>query len=408
MKRIPIGLRFFMIVLCSVNCLDLLAQYENIPGYVVLLTGDTLRGTMEERSRQSDYRGCYFRDSGSGKIRHYGSGDIKGFGVDGVKYLEAIRVKDNLGNEVTVFARLLLSGRASLFYYRDDLYARHDSLGVHMLRYLSRRDVPAVQRIKGLLNFLTQDCKSMNVKFDSLVIADDMIENVLRRYDQCKGEYKPISVNKSIDSFRGNFSATMGINLLTLKFSGFPTNAGNNTLLGTSFNASASPMVTIGYAATFPRFSKNVSLLAEFSALPFKTVGNADGVSISGQPEHEEVVFSATYLRMSMGGRVLLPSRGVTPFLKAGMSLYKDFGFSGTRTRTSDVNGQSFTTVPYQWSSGGMIGFWLGGGINRKLTRNIRLSWDCRLEFVSGYEGPLPDIYSVKGTGFATSLGLIF
>lgn len=408
MKTILNHLRFVLIVLFSVSSLDLFAQYENLPGYVVLLAGDTLRGTLEERSRQTDYGGCYFKDSASGKIRYYGSSEIKAFGVDKVKYLETIRVKDNLGKDAIVFARLLLSGRASLFYYRDDLYVRHDSLGVHMLRYLSRRDTRAVQRIKGLLNFLTQDCKSMNIDFDSLVIADDMIENVLSRYNQCKGNYKPISVNKSIDSYRGDLSASVGVNLLTLKFAGFPTNAGNNTLLGTNFNTAISPMVTIGYAATFPRFSKNVSLLAEVSALPFKTVGTADGVSVSGQPEHEEVTFSATYLRMSMGGRVLLPSRGVTPFFKAGMSIYKDFGFSGTRTRTSDINGQSFTAVPYQWSGGGMIGFWLGGGFNRKLTTSIRLSWDCRIEFVSGYEGPLPDIYSVKGTGFATSLGLTF
>ena len=381
---------FVIICLLEVtNVSDSMAQIDIVPGYAVTTNGDTLKGFIENRSRASDRKFCYFKKSMTEKATKYSPSEIKAFGLQNMEYYEVLTIKDKAGKDVTVFATLLMPGRASLFRFKRDLYVRHDSLGVYKLQYEGKSDYKGKAKVSGILNFAFADCKSKKVAWDSIVLSDDKIAELVKNYNICKHSPTGIKKENNIPRFKGNLGVFAGVNIMTLQVAELAGLVSDIAFKDTKFQNSSSPIYGLSYSVFFPRFNPNLSAYVEVSYFKSNITGHSSGV-ILGNPVTEDVTLSANYLRTAFGIRLLFPARSFTPFIKAGISSYNDSNFSGSRVQTTIINNAPFTQTLYQWTGGSQKGIWLGAGIQRSLSERVSINFEARVDRANGYEGPPP------------------
>ncbi len=382
------------------------AQIQSSPGYIVTNSLDTLKGFIENRSKGSDFAKCYFRKTIREKSTVYTPADIVGFALNNLKYYKTITVKDEQGKDKLVFATILLPGRASLFRYQKDIYLRHDSLGTYSLHFNTIRDLTGMNKIRGKLNFIFADCKrGKRVAWDSIILTDEKIIELVKKYNACKNSNVKLDPKNKIPGIKGNFGILAGVDIMNLQFASFAT-VSLNTLEGTKFENSSSPLAGLTYSLTFPSFTNNFSVLAELGYFKSKISGHASGTESSG-PFTEDVSFSANYIKTALGVRILIPTRTVTPFLKCGISLYSATDFMGVRTRTDYINNAAIVQVTNPWTSGNQNGIWIGGGVMRRISNKLALSVETRFDRTHGYNGPYP-AYPLNGTHLTFLFGISF
>jgi hypothetical protein len=383
------------------------AQIQSVPGYVVTNNRDTLRGFIENRSKKSDYKVCYFRKGIKEKSTAYTPNDIIAFGLTNLKYYETITVKDKLGKDQLAFAGILLPGRASLFRYGEEMYLRHDSLGIYNLHFNTIRDLTGMNKVRGKLNFIFSDCKKgKRIAWDSIILTDEKITELVKNYNICKNSQGKLNPTSKIPALKGNLGILAGIDITNMQFQPFSSTAGTIALQATKFESSSSPIFGLSYGLSFPRFNSNFSLYAEASY--FKSVirghGSAQGISV---PETEDITLSANYLKIGLGVRIQFPTRNFTPFLKFGISSYNDSNFSGVRTRTQYINNIPVTEVTNPWTSGSQSGLWLSGGVQRKISGKVSISLEARYDRTNGFNGPYP-AYPLSGSHTTFLFGIGF
>ena len=309
-----------------------MAQIETVSGYIVTAKRDTVMGLIENRSKSSDYKSCYFKKNEKDKITSYAPGEIAAFGLDNLKDYESITIKYATGKEVAVFARVILSGRANLLRYQNGLYLRHDSLGTRDLRFEGLQDLKGMNKIRGQLNFLFSDCKTKRIAWDSIILSNEKIYELVNNYNLCKNSSLRKKVILKAPSVKGTFGVFAGQNTQIMQIASITYATDRSTLGATRFDNSVSPIFGLSYCLTFPRFSSNSSVYTEISyfASDVKGFGSIQGTYYK---ETEDLALSANYLRLAIGTRLLFPARHYTPFIKFGISRYNASNFSGTRTQ---------------------------------------------------------------------------
>lgn len=113
--------KLFLILFFLTCCLNMLtAQVNPKPGFIITLSGDTLRGTIDYRSDGRNAHTCLFRQQGETAFRKYTPDDIAGYRMaDNGAFYVARRVPID-GEEKNVFVEYLLKGGVSLFYYTEN------------------------------------------------------------------------------------------------------------------------------------------------------------------------------------------------------------------------------------------------------------------------------------------------
>jgi opacity protein-like surface antigen len=363
------------------------SQIDQVPGYLVPLQGDTIRGFIENRSLKSNANFCVFAASAKESPKIYYPGDIKAYGMDGLKYFQSISIKDNLGNSKRVFASIVLMSRASLYRYRKSTYMVHDSLGTQDLTFNGPQDLFGMNKSRGKMNFMFADCKTVRFPWDSIILNDEKIVELTRKYNSCKGVPILFKPGKVIRPVRSSFGLLIGFDASSYQFADFEATGTRATYRQTKFTGSNVPVFGGWYSLTFPRLSNAFSVYAEATYFSQTINGFASGTSITGNPETESVELKANYLRLGLGVKVLIPMRYITPFLKGGVSSYQASGFSGTRTHETLINSTLVSDVTHPWDNANLIGFWVGFGIERSLSDRLAISAEARYDTVTGFSG---------------------
>jgi hypothetical protein len=96
------------------------AQADFRPGYIVSLTGDTLRGEVALQGTQRSLRQCLFRAQPTEAPRVYLPGQLKGYGLNGIKSYRTTLVQVGDTARASRFLELLVSGEMSLLFSSDD------------------------------------------------------------------------------------------------------------------------------------------------------------------------------------------------------------------------------------------------------------------------------------------------
>jgi hypothetical protein len=388
-----------------------LAQIEIAPGFIVMKKGDTIRGFVENRTKNSDYKVCYFRAGKKEKSKVYTPNDLLAYGITSLKYFETITPKDENGNAVPIFATMVIGGRASLFETKKDLYLRHDSLGTWNITFKGLRDMLAMNKVRRLMNLAFSDCKKgMAVRWDSIVLNDKKMRELVNRYNACRGSNVKYNANAKIPGVKARLGLLAGTVMSSYKFATFAA-GGANTLQATKFGNTTSPIVGLSLGLLFPRFSNNFEGYAEVSHFSSTNTGQATANGLSG-PETEVVTLSASYFKTALGVKILFPTQAVTPYIKLGFSHFFDTDFVGTRTRTAPVG--STPVVSHPWVNATQNGVWGSVGIQRRIASHLALNLEARYENASGFNTAVIAVplnspeYRIKGSYLTFMFGLVF
>ena len=100
--------------------LQLNAQTNPKPGFIITNTNDTIYGIIDYRSDTKNAYECLFRKDGEAMYKSYHPTDIRGyrFTDDGIYYVTRSFPVD--GTEKTFFAEFLLKGGVSLYHYKEN------------------------------------------------------------------------------------------------------------------------------------------------------------------------------------------------------------------------------------------------------------------------------------------------
>jgi hypothetical protein len=109
------GRVFLVIFLFTVVCSQSLAQKNFVPGMIVTLSNDTIRGSVLDQTELINSQECHFRDT-TGKVVIYYPNQILAYRYGGNYYVSK-QVK--IGNQAhQLFAEYLLKGERNLYYLR--------------------------------------------------------------------------------------------------------------------------------------------------------------------------------------------------------------------------------------------------------------------------------------------------
>ncbi|TGE22252.1 PorT family protein [Hymenobacter aquaticus] len=100
------------------------AQTGRQPGYVVPLTGDTIRGTVVVNRTQRNAQLCEFEATGQSQLRQYAPAELRGYGAQGISYeSQPVRLSANAAPE-PVFLEVVTRGVMTLYALQNGLTER--------------------------------------------------------------------------------------------------------------------------------------------------------------------------------------------------------------------------------------------------------------------------------------------
>ena len=111
------------------------AQVNPKPGFIITNHGDTIRGNIDFRTNEKLAKQCEFWANGSNEGQIYKPGDIEAFRFDsGGKYFVTRRLNVN-GEPELYFAEFMVQGKMNLYcvaQYSKDLFPRPHGEGLNL------------------------------------------------------------------------------------------------------------------------------------------------------------------------------------------------------------------------------------------------------------------------------------
>ncbi|WP_185816887.1 porin family protein [Hymenobacter metallilatus] len=181
-----------------------IAQTNFQPGYVVPLSGDTLRGEVDSRGELRGATLCRFRASAQADATEYKPGEIRGYGFDaGNSYRTAMLPN---AARTPAFLQVLADGKLTLLRYTNEnenkqYYAQTAS--APLLQPLIQRDTIVLQinpqtqaenrvstRVYPFRNVLWQlmaDCPTVQTSLTRLELQEARLVKTVTAYNTCVG-----------------------------------------------------------------------------------------------------------------------------------------------------------------------------------------------------------------------------
>ena len=112
---------FFLCSFLTFFVLNLSAQSDFRPGYIITNSLDTLPGLIDYRGEIRNMKVCTFKENKAAPAREFNPGDIYGYRYNSGKFYITKKIKTEEFSE-PVFVEFLLKGISNLFFYRSFNY----------------------------------------------------------------------------------------------------------------------------------------------------------------------------------------------------------------------------------------------------------------------------------------------
>jgi hypothetical protein len=297
-------IRLFTVGLCLLALLALRfsasAQSNYIPGYLIKLEGDTLRGLLDDRGDAKNASEIRFKTTADAKSQNYLPTELKGYYSSNDKYYVARKINIEWANgqnqSTAVFLEQLVRGRANLYYYKNygdgiRYFIEKDTSG--LLELIHRREHVQIQgqkayerndkRFLGLFKYLFSDCPTFQIEKHqnaNLELAD--VTRIVAEYNQClslEAAQAPTYVaTKSKKKLKAEFTAVMLLNRATIVVAGYGTQLPN-----------PQPVWKYGVGFSINLFSPNMN---DKISLQLDAIYNTKGATSA----YESRQFNFTYL----------------------------------------------------------------------------------------------------------------
>lgn len=256
------------VILSFLMCVStqfLFSQENFIPGWVISLNGDTIRGTIDYQFWVVNPTTIKFqKDSKAAKIK-YTPTEIKKFSVYGELYISAI-VQSEIGivtsfenlSELkmktdTTFLQTIIEGPKSLYHYKnsdkkDQFYIKEDGKIVLLIykKYYKKKggntELVENSKYKGQLAFYLKDLPTISSILKKTTYTKEGLTEAFKAYYsgvsaktefQNFGETAELSRMQTTSFFKPEFGIVAGMSRTNISFDGYVPN-----YLSTEFNAS--------------------------------------------------------------------------------------------------------------------------------------------------------------------------
>jgi hypothetical protein len=197
----------YMLIACFLLAYQsLLAQADFRTGYVIMVSGDTVYGDIDNRSELLMGQSCYFREAGKPGMVDLFPGDLLGYRISGGKYY----VSRDIGGK-KAFLEFLILARISMYYLRDTrgehYYLEKDGSGLIELPYenkvIFKNKIPQAYQSKqhiGILSIYMKDAPGMEPKIAG--IRKPSRKNLIRLAEDY---HYMVNNNRSYTVFAGKY-----------------------------------------------------------------------------------------------------------------------------------------------------------------------------------------------------------
>jgi opacity protein-like surface antigen len=163
------------------------AQENGTPGYIVRSTGDTIRGYLKPQPVDSRIDGIPFSTGAGYTI--YSPAEVSAYQYEGGNAYRAMTFTNQLGQQESRFARLLVSGQCELYSFFETgvLYflIRKDTI-VHLLYDDDLHAEPYVKgNFRNELNFFAVGCEPARHNLESLSYSEENLMRYFLKLDAC-------------------------------------------------------------------------------------------------------------------------------------------------------------------------------------------------------------------------------
>ncbi len=334
--------KFYFIFTFLICQLNLFAQKNLKPGYIIVNSGDTVKGFIEYTFFQKNPNRIYFFRSDKDKPTRYSPLQIKGFGVQGEVYEAAIVNVDkspfdinelNNNQELkmqtdTTFIREIFKSPKSLYSYRDNdgrvsFFIKKNNR-IEWLTYklylkeLENGNIIVARNneFQDQLNEYLSDCNSITKLISTTTYATSDLERLFKSYYECKS--LPVEMKSLREKFVFEFGAILGVSVTSLEFNGITDNYQH--LIESKYPSSQNLNAGIFFNLYFPGM-KRLTLYNELLYTSYKTDYNyvEDYFSVNDNSSIY-TSFAFNYLQLNTMLRYKIPFGKFSFFANAGIS----------------------------------------------------------------------------------------
>ncbi|MER2995995.1 porin family protein [Pontibacter populi] len=305
------------------------AQQDFRQGYI-LQNGDTTSGLVDYRGAQRNTHQIAFKSNASAKEQTFLPSQVQGYGFQKEqKYYESKLVPafDTLSVEQTLFAQLLVKGKANLYYLRDPMqkdrfYISKNAEPLRELKveefkqkntqegrklghtYMMRREL-----YKPVLLQTFLDCSSITEDdINKVEIGLNSLSAIVKKYNVCVGQEEYSKVPKKI---RVNLGPVAGISSSKLSFKVEDSDQGFH-------NTSVKPVLGVFFNFSMPTISEKLSLQTEVLYAPnYFEASKGDDPSVPGTST-SEIWMDMKHIKIPVLARYTYPRGILRPYFNIG------------------------------------------------------------------------------------------
>lgn len=329
---------FYLSLLLVCSFTAAYAQRNYIPGGIITLQQDSLKGLIDYRNWGVAPSSISFKSGADSKEQVFKPGDILGFWVgspnenyvsrklklditpQSVDYLS--RNESRIYQEDSVFITRISNGIYPLYEYTDKNArvhyifegADHPAEELLMVRkgYEDANGAKGIQNLpyyKQQLFILFQDCVKVAERTNRLSYRKNDLLDIFIRYNNCKNPRESIVVQKK-EKVHIGFGLLAGISANSYSFKGMQRYAEGK------YENSVGPLFGIAASFPFARSRQQFSLNGELFYKAVKASSLIDG--IENYSVHQ-VDFKLSYLQFNLLARYTYPSKVIKPYATVGM-----------------------------------------------------------------------------------------
>ena len=368
-----------------------------IPGYVLTLDGDTIKGDLLEQGDIRAHKKCIIHKNNNKDQTFLPKEIIEYKYNDGRYYISKEILLDSVST--TVFLRFLVKGAVNLYYYshpfkKQDLYYVEKDGVLHKLENNEKNiiiDGVSYKRYDkkyiGILKYLYNDAPEITKDIDKLSYFPSSMVKITEKYLKTVYSKEPFFVYKGAKKFRIGISPKFGYNFTTLNidqefYKEFTTISGGNISRYTyirkesyTFKSNSSYFYGLGITAYSPnkRFKLEYSLIKNISSYEDIKYSSYFPLSLLGYslPDIYNVnSFTINELEHQLMVSYYLSSYKIKPYLTLGFVLSNNINTNNNKENIKLIDEY--------------IGFIYKTGVNYKLKERFEVELNCFYASKSG------------------------
>jgi len=371
---VVIKIAFFVFV-NSIVFFESIAQSGFGKGYVVLTSGDTVKGFIQSSRPRKNFVECVFRRNRSDPPVIYSPFQLVSFFYQDNYYVSETVLAQ--GHPTRVFLKVLVQGHLNLFSGKNNLfYVRMDTGRISVLEEKWERleldsGTFEIRKRKyiGTLNVLTRECIELYPEISAITLNRHELVGIFRKYYYCKPSPHTIYEKERVASVHAEVFA--GYELSHVNF--------NDNVRSLAFTQSFAPVFGAGIEYYTPvtgnRLFVRAHVLISKSLYQYTYQNNTGSSSV-----YDHIVYNFGYLKFPVGLKYVFETDKWQPYISGGVFYQRTFNSFARETQEIGNSNQLTTTdneIPsFNRSLGGL---WGACGLS-VTTFGVRAFFEARMD----------------------------